>query len=141
MLVDLKTYELLIGPNCTVVFENDPLRGLLPSGDDLIVSMILEYGDADIKKIKVTQLRNIENTVYISILGNERVYGRQVDLAPINETETNSIFQLRFQFKQGQIVDFKDLKNKVSIGIGHDLYPYQVFIPDALKEKLIKYFA
>ena len=58
-----------------------------------------------------------------------------------NEVKTSAVHFLRFEFKPGQIVDFKDMKNKVYIGIAHDLYPYEVLLSDEIRTILSKDFA
>jgi hypothetical protein len=164
-----RSRQLPIGPNCTLAFEdrstikyqiqemlfiektfskngiNDEIsayNGLIPTGSNLMATMTLEYGDPELRKIKLSQLKNIERTVYFRIQGNERVYARaDEDMERTNEVKTSAVHFLRFEFKPGQIVDFKDMKNKVYIGIAHDLYPYEVLLSDEIRTILSKDFA
>lgn len=134
--------NILIGPNCKLVFENNIKNKLVHSGDNLVCQMIMDYYDSDVKKIKVEQLHKIEKTVFLRIFGHEKVYAKVFeDIGPTNETDTNSIFMLNFILKQGQIVDFKDSKNKITLGIAHDLYPYEINLTEQVREELVKNFS
>jgi hypothetical protein len=138
LTVDLKTREILIGPNCNIVFENDKSKKLVPSGDELIITLTMQYDDEDVKRIKMDQLKGIENTAYVLIFGYERVYGQLVNTS---ESPKSFSFVINFKFKQGQIVDFKDFSDKVKIGIAHDLYPYEVVLSDEIRSELVKDFS
>ena len=138
LTVDLKARELLIGPNCHIVFENDKEKDLVPSGDEIIISFTMNYDDEEIKKIKFNQLEGIENTVYILVFGYERVYGQSVSL---HQSSTSFSFVIKFKLKQGQVVDFKDLKDTVKLGIAHDFYPYEIILSNELRQELGKDFA
>ena len=141
LIADVKTREVLIGPNCSIVFENDSSKNMTPTGEELIATLTMSYDDEEIKKIKINQLKGLENTVYITVFGHERVYSRLFNSETRFETDTTFGLSLRFQFKQGQIVDFKDIKDTVKLGINHDLYPYEVVLTDTIKQELIKDFA
>lgn len=157
--------QLPVGPNCTLAFEDketikyqiqemlyiektfskqgiqdeiEAYRTLVPTGTNLMATMCLEYGDPEIRKIKLEQLRNIESTVYFRVQGNQRIYARaDEDMERTNEVKTSSVHFLRFEFKPNEIVDFKDFNNKVYLGISHDLYPYEVQISDEVRKALI----
>ena len=161
--------QLPVGPNCTLAFEDkdtikyqiqemlyiektfskqgiqdeiDAYSTLVPTGANLMATMTLEYGDPEVRKIKLQQLRNIENTVYFRVQGNQRIYARaDEDMERTNEVKTSSVHFLRFEFKPNEIVDFKDPSNKVYLGIGHDLYPYEVLLSDEVRKELIGDFA
>ena len=157
--------QLPVGPNCTLAFEDretikyqiqemlyiektfskqgiqdeiEAYRNLIPTGNNLMATMCLEYGDPEVRKVKLEQLRNIENTVYFRVQGNQRIYARaDEDMERTNEVKTSSVHFLRFEFKTNEIVDFKDFNNKVYVGISHDLYPYEVQVSDEVRKALI----
>lgn len=161
--------QLPVGPNCTLAFEDretikyqiqemlyiektfskqgiqdeiEAYRNLIPTGNNLMATMCLEYGDPEVRKVKLEQLRNIENTVYFRVQGNQRIYARaDEDMERTNEVKTSSVHFLRFEFKPNEIVDFKDFKNKVYLGISHDLYPYEIQVNDEVRKALIGDFA
>lgn len=160
--------QVAIGPNCTLAFEDkdtikyqiqemlyiektftprgikdelDAYNPLIPNGTNLIATMTLEYGDPELRKIKLEQLKNIEDTVYLRIQGHQRIYAiADEDLERSNDAKTSAVHFIRFDLKPGEIVDFKDLTNKVYIGISHDLYPYEVMLGDNTREELVKDF-
>lgn len=161
--------QVAVGPNCTLAFEDintvkyqiqemlyiektftprgikdelDAYTPLIPTGTNLIATMTLEYGDPNIRKVKLEQLKNIEDTVYFRIQGHQRIYAvADEDMDRSNDTKTSSVHFLRFEFKAGQIVDFRDHANKIYIGVSHDLYPYEVMLSDLIREELSKDFA
>jgi hypothetical protein len=119
-----------IGHQMIIKFSQEKLGHMIKA------QMIMEYEDKDIKKVKLEQLKNIENTAYIRIAGHERVYARGSD--EINVSETASIYNVLFDFKPGEVVDFKDEKNTIVLGISHDFYPYEMILKDHVKELLRK---
>lgn len=132
--------SFMIGPSCTMTFQ--PIdKKPIHSGDNLVIKMILNHYDSDVKKIKVDQYKGIENTVYIRIFGHEKCYAKPIE-GPrhIEETDSNSVFLINFILKQGQIIDFKDAKNKIALGIAHDLYPYELSLKEEFREELVKNF-
>lgn len=161
--------QVPVGPNCTLAFENrdtikyqiqemlyiektfsrqgiqdeiDAYSSLIPTGANLMATMCLEYGDPEVRKVKLEQLRNIENTVYLRIQGNQRIYAHaDEDMERTNEVKTSSIHFLRFELKPNEIVDFKDFSNKIYLGISHDLYPYEIQVSDEVRKILIGDFA
>jgi len=161
--------QVQIGPNCTLAFEDsetikyqvqemlyierifteggikdelDAYNPLIPSGTNLIATMTLEYGDPELRKVKLEQLKNIEDTVFLRIQGHQRIYAvADEDLVRTNEAKTSAVHFLRFELKPGEIVDFKDPNNKVYLGIGHDLYPYEVQLQEQARKELVKDFA
>jgi len=161
--------QVPIGPNCTLAFEDsetvkyqvqemlyiertfteggikdelDAYNPLIPSGTNLIATMTLEYGDPELRRIKLEQLKNIEDTVYLRIQGHPRLYAiADEDLVRTNEAKTSAVHFLRFELNAGQIVDFKDVNNKVYLGISHDLYPYEIQVSEEVRKALIGDFA
>jgi hypothetical protein len=119
-----------IGHQMIIKFNQEKLGHMIKA------QIIMEFDDKDIKKIKLEQLKNIENTAYIRIAGYERVYARGSD--EINISETASIYNILFDFNPGQVVDFKDETITIVLGISHDLYPYEMVLKDHVKELLRK---
>jgi hypothetical protein len=161
--------QVSIGPNCTLAFEDrdtvkyqvqemlfiertfttngikdelDAYNPLIPNGMNLIATMTLEYGDPDLRKVKLEQLKNIEDTVFLRIQGHQRIYAiADEDLERSTDSKTSAVHFLRFELKPGEIIDFKDSANKVYLGIGHDLYPYEIQLKDEVRNELVKDFA
>lgn len=161
--------QVPIGPNCTLAFEDsetikyqvqemlyiertfteggikdelDAYNPLIPSGTNLIATMTLEYGDPELRKVKLEQLKNIEDTVFLRIQGHQRIYAlADEDLVRTNEAKTSAVHFLRFELKPGEIVDFKDVNNKVYLGISHDHYPYEILLSDETRKELMEDFA
>jgi hypothetical protein len=119
-----------IGHQMIIKFSQEKLGHMIKA------QMVMEYEDKDLKKIKLEQLKNIENTAYIRIAGHERVYARGSD--EINVSETASIYNILFDFKPNEVVDFKDDANTIVLGVSHDFYPYEMVLKDHVKELLRK---
>lgn len=133
--------DFSIGPNCKLTFYNDPESKVVHTGDNLVCRVLMDYYDKDTKKIKLEQYANIEHTVYLKIFGHERIYGKPLETnTKDEETESTAVYYLNFQLKQGQIVDFKETKNKLSLGLAHDLYPYEIIVKDEHRVELEKNF-
>src|SRR5690606_22854552 len=72
---------------------------LIPDGDNLKATMMLEYADVDERKQALSQLIGIENRVFIKVDDLEPVYAiADEDLERADAGKTSSVHFLRFQF-------------------------------------------
>ena len=69
---------------------------------------MLEYDDADIRKIELGKLIGVEDQVWVQIEGFKKVYAiADEDLERSNEEKTSSVHFLRFELDPDMIAAFK----------------------------------
>ena len=111
------------------IFEEDGIKEelaaynpLIPDGNNLKATMLIEFPDAVERKEKLSYLIGIEDKVWLQIGENERIFGiADEDLVRSDEEKTSAVHFLRFELSNLMI---KDLKSKVTLfaGISHPNY-------------------
>ena len=111
------------------IFEEDGIKEelaaynpLIPDGNNLKATMLIEFPDAEERKEKLSYLIGIEDKVWLQIGEIERIFGiADEDLERSDEEKTSAVHFLRFELSNLMI---KDLKSKVTLfaGISHPNY-------------------
>ncbi len=145
--------QLAIGPHGTLYFENrltiqyqvqemlrverifeteafqeelDGYNPLIPDGNNLKATFMIEYEDATERQAALAKLVGIENLVWARIGKADRVWAiADEDIERSREGKTSAVHFLRFQFTDEMV---RDAKAGVAIGIGieHAEYDYRV---------------
>ncbi|MCZ7596582.1 MAG: DUF3501 family protein [Gammaproteobacteria bacterium] len=99
---------------------------LIPDGDNLKATMMLEYADVDERKRALAQLVGIENRIFIKIDDLEPVYAiADEDLERADAGKTSSVHFLRFQFEDEAVRRAKE-GAAISVGVDHEHYRHIV---------------
>ncbi len=94
---------------------------LIPDGNNWKATFMLEYADADERRIALTQLRGVEDRVWVEV-GAEKLFAiADEDLERENDSKTAAVHFLRFPFSPAQIAQLKETTS-FAIGIDHDNY-------------------
>ena len=102
--------------------ELDTYNPLIPDGNNLKATMLIEYTDILERKEKLQKLKGVEKNIWIKIGNSEPVYPiADEDLEREDETKTSAVHFLRWEFDKNQIKDFKE-GSPVSIGVNHREY-------------------
>jgi hypothetical protein len=104
--------------------ELDAYNPLIPDGSNLKATMMIEYADAEERKFALTQLKGIEDRVWVQAEGCARVHAiADEDLERENEEKTSAVHFLRFELSP----EMKQaLKHGVALAIGVDHPNYQL---------------
>jgi len=160
-----KSRRVEVGPFATFYFENyatmwlqvqemlriekggeDQLKGemeaynpLIPQGDELIATMMLEIEDADRRNAALLTLGGIEETVFMEI-GPDKIAATptEYDDRTTPDGKTSSVHWLRFKLTPAQIARFKN--ERVVIGLAHKNYGHMAVLTDETKTALAKDF-
>jgi hypothetical protein len=161
-----KSRRIEVGPFTTFYFENyatmwlqvqemlriekggaDQLAGeleaynpLIPQGDELIATMMLEIEDATRRHNTLLTLGGIENNVFIEIGGEKiKAVPTEYEDRTTPDGKTSSVHWLRFKFTKDQIVRFA--KERVVIGVEHPNYGHMAVLNNETRAALAKDFA
>jgi hypothetical protein len=160
-----KSRRVEVGPFATFYFENyatmwlqvqemlriekggeDQLKGeleaynpLIPQGDELIATLMLEIEDANRRNAALLTLGGIEETVFMEI-GPDKIAATptEYDDRTTADGKTSSVHWLRFKLTPEQIARFKS--ERVVIGVAHGNYGHMAVLTDATKAALAKDF-
>jgi hypothetical protein len=161
-----KNRRVEVGPFATFYFENyatmwlqvqemlriekggaDQLAGeleaynpLIPQGNELIATMMLEIEDANRRHNTLLTLCGIENDVFMEI-GGEKIKAAPTEYEDRTtpDGKTSSVHWLRFKLTQDQIARFG--KDRVVIGIEHPCYGHMAVLGEDTRAALAKDFA
>jgi hypothetical protein len=107
--------------------ELDAYNPLVPDGSNFKATMLIEYDDVEERRVALTQLKGIEDRVWVEVAGCSKVWAiADEDLPRENEVKTSAVHFLRFELDPEMAAA---LKGGASLGIGVDHPAYQAQIP------------
>ena len=126
------------GGNEQITDELEAYNPLIPKGNELVATMMIEIDEPGRRDKVLRQLGGVENTITIAI-GDDIIQA-----VPENDVErtksdgkTSSIHFLHFPLSAKQIDSFKTTSTKTVLGFGHEHYAHMAIIPDAARSSLI----
>jgi hypothetical protein len=119
--------------------ELDAYNPLIPDGDNLKATMLIEYENVDERQQALARLKGIEQRVWVQI-GDRKTYAiADEDLERENEQKTASVHFLRFQF-DGCAADLLRQGAAFRMGVDHANYREQADATDAQRQSLLRDF-
>jgi len=112
---------------------------LIPQGEELIATMMLEIEDGNRRNATLLTLGGIEETIFMEI-GAEKIMATPIeyDDRTTPDGKTSSVHWLRFKLTPEQITRFKT--ERVVIGVGHKNYGHMAVLGDETRSALAKDF-
>jgi hypothetical protein len=122
--------------------ELDAYNPLIPQGDELIATLMLEIEDANRRNAVLLTLGGIEENVFLETGGDTiRATPTEYDDRTTADGKTSSVHWLRFTFTAEQKQRFKDGKERVVLGISHPHYGHMAVLSAEARAALAKDFA
>jgi len=124
-----------------LVDELNAYNPLIPKGSELVATLMFEIDEIKMRQKFLNQVGGIEENVFIQIK-EEKIIGipeKDVDRTSA-EGKASSVQFIHFPFTDDQIIKFKDLSNKVNVGINHAMYNHKTKILDKVRISLMKDF-
>lgn len=120
--------------------ELETYNPLIPQGDELIATMMLEIEDTNRRHATLLTLGGIEETIFIEI-GGTRILATptEYDDRTTSDGKTSSVHWLRFKLPPDLIARFKT--ERVVIGIDHKNYGHMAVLGDDTRAALAQDFA
>ena len=121
--------------------ELEAYNPLIPKGKELIATLMFEIDDPTLRSDFLSKVGGIEEKVFIQINKEKIKAAAEADVDRTSaEGKASSVQFLHFNFSEKQIIQFKDINNKIKLGIDHELYVHFIEIPDTIKNSLIRDF-
>jgi hypothetical protein len=115
---------------------------LIPQGDELIATMMLEIEDANRRNAVLLTLGGIEEAVFLEIGGEViRATPTEYDDRTTADGKTSSVHWLRFKLTADQIAHFKNSSERVVLGVSHPNYGHMAVLTAEARAALAKDFA
>jgi hypothetical protein len=121
--------------------ELEAYNPLIPDGQNWKVTLLIEFPDAEQRRVALEKLKGVEDRCYVRVAGFERVYAiADEDLERENDEKTSSVHFLRFELSAEMIVALRG-GSGLSIGIDHPQYKHAIeAVPDSVRAALIADF-
>ena len=122
--------------------ELEVYNPLIPQGDELIATFMIEIEDAGQRERELRKLGHIEDSVFLDI-GKDRIKATPTDYEDRTtpDGKTSSVHWLRFKFTRAQVAAFKSGAETIVIGMSHPNYGHMAVMAQAVREALAKDFA
>jgi hypothetical protein len=99
---------------------------LIPDGTNWKVTFLIEYPDAEVRRVQLERLKGVEDRCWVQVAGFDRVFAiADEDLERSNEVKTSAVHFLRFELSEGMASELKG-GAALSIGIDHPNYQHQI---------------
>lgn len=118
--------------------EIEAYNPLIPDGRNWKATFLLEWDDANERRVHLAALRGIEHRIWIQINGCERLFAHaNDDLERSNDDKTAAVHFLRFELSESMVQALKQ-NATLAMGIDHPGLPYKVAaVPDHIRKALI----
>ena len=99
---------------------------LIPDGRNWKVTFLIEYPDAEIRRVQLERLKGIEDRCWVQAEGCARLYAiADEDLERENDVKTSAVHFLRFELDQGTVAALKRGAS-LAMGIDHPSYHHEL---------------
>jgi hypothetical protein len=111
---------------------------LIPDGSNWKATFMVEFPDAEERRVMLSRLLGIENKVYIHVVDFDRVYAiADEDMERADDEKTSAVHFLRFELPAQQVAALKSGASFVA-GIDHENYRAEVSdIADNVRTSLL----
>ena len=119
--------------------ELDAYNPLIPDGSNWKATMMIEYGDPQVRAAQLVKLKGIEDRVWVKVGEGAPVYAiADEDLERENEDKTSAVHFLRFELPPEAVAA---LKQGAALAMGVDHPGYHAVLPEvpaALRDSLVR---
>jgi hypothetical protein len=117
--------------------ELNTYNPLIPDGQNLKATAMLEYQDVDERKQQLVLLRGIEDMVWIQLDGFDRVYAiSNEDLERSNAEKTSAVHFMRFELEPEMITALRSGAT-LRMGSNHESYRFSTDVDIQTRQSLL----
>lgn len=111
---------------------------LIPNGKSLVVTLMFEIDNPNVRKEFLNSIGGIEKNTFIQV-GDHKIYSRAEDDTDRTNEEgkASSVHFLHFDFDKPQIESFSDMSLEVSLGFDHENYHHISILSSSTKTSLV----
>lgn len=115
--------------------ELDAYNPLIPDGDNLKATLLIEYEDVDERRVALMQLKGVEECFFAQVGSKKYPAIADEDLDRSNDDKTASVHFLRFQFDAAAIAAMR-AGAVLGFGVEHSHYGVDV-VPTAIQREAL----
>ncbi len=110
---------------------------LIPDGSNWKTTMLIEFTDSELRKIRLGEMRGIDRMVWVEVGGHKKIFAiSDEDLERENEEKTSAVHFLRFELDPESLVRAKAAM-PVRVGCEHPQYVAVTTPPEAVREAIV----
>ena len=114
---------------------------LIPQGDELVATFMIEIDDPDRRKRVLSRLGGIEESAFIKVFGETIPGIPEADQDRTSaEGKASSVQFVHFRFTAEQIARFRTPGAEVVLGLSHPHYGHMAVMPEAVRAALAEDF-
>jgi hypothetical protein len=125
------------------IFESEAIEDelgaynpLIPDGTNLKATMMIEYPDADERKLALRRLGGIEHAIFAQVASFERVVAHaDEDLGRTSDEKTSAVHFLRFELPEPMRAALRR-GAELRLGVDHPQYRHELVAPAGLRDSL-----
>ena len=118
--------------------ELDAYNPLIPDGSNWKATMLIEYPDADERRVMLARLKGIEHSVWVQVEGADRVHAiADEDLERENAEKTSAVHFLRFELSP-EMKHALGAGAGLSMGIAHPACQIKIGVAAAVRASLMR---
>lgn len=130
------------GGEAQIQGELDAYNPLIPTGRELVASMMIEIEDPVRRAQTLAKLGRIEDSVAIRVANKAAIARPETDEERTNaDGKTSAVHFLRFTLDAKQIAAFKKPGAEVVLAVGHPEYRHLAILPETTRLALAEDFA
>lgn len=110
---------------------------LVPKGNELVATLMLEIEDSNRRQRELAKLGGIEHQIFLKI-GDEEILADAESDRTNEQGKTSSVHFLHFRLNDQQSEQFRTEGIQIYLGIRHPDYGHIAQMPEAIREELSK---
>jgi hypothetical protein len=118
--------------------ELEAYNPLIPDGRNWKATFLIEFTDAEVRRVQLEKLRGIEDSCWVRVKGFDRLFAiADEDLDRANEVKTSAVHFLRFELTDSMATALKG-GAALAAGIDHPDYRHELAeLPDGVRAALV----
>jgi len=118
--------------------ELDTYNPLIPDGNNLKATAMLEYQDVEERKRQLALFRGIEDLIWVRVDGFDRIYAiANEDLERSNAEKTSAVHFMRFELEPDMIAALR-AGAELTTGSSHEFYTHETTVPEDTRIALLQ---
>ena len=120
-----------------ILDELSAYNPLIPNGRELVATIMFEIDDPVRRKMVLSKIGGIEETVFLKFAGETVTGEPEADLDRTTaDGKASSVQFVHFPFTEAQIASFRGAGTEVTFGFGHPEYGHMVVLPNNMCAEL-----
>ena len=131
----LRVEKIFTGPEITE--ELEAYNPLIPDGSNWKATFMIEYADAEERRIALGKMAGIEHTVWVRVGDSEKVYAyANEDMERSTEDKASAVHFMRFELTPENIIAAKDGAG-IHMGIDHEALQCSIEVEKTTAQSLV----